>query len=96
VKSDTDNARSWTLFVLFSAPNVTKTGQIKEDIACMRVTVRETERKKPLGRASSKWEINIKMDLREIGWEDVNLIDLDQDRNQWRAVVNMIMNLRVP
>jgi hypothetical protein len=39
---------------------------------------------------------NIKMDLREIGWDGVDWIDLVQDRNQWRALVNTVMNLRVP
>jgi hypothetical protein len=39
---------------------------------------------------------NIKMDLREIGWDGLDWIDLAQDRDQWRALVNMVMNLRVP
>jgi hypothetical protein len=39
---------------------------------------------------------NIKMDLREIGWDDMNWIFLAQDRDQWRALVNTVMNLRVP
>jgi hypothetical protein len=39
---------------------------------------------------------NIKMDLREIGWDGIDWIDLAQDRDQWRALVNMVMNLRVP
>jgi hypothetical protein len=39
---------------------------------------------------------NIKMDLRKTGWDDVNLIDVPQDRDQWRALVNTVMNLRVP
>jgi hypothetical protein len=39
---------------------------------------------------------NIKMDLREIGWGDIDWIDLAQDRDQWRALVNTIMNIRVP
>jgi hypothetical protein len=40
--------------------------------------------------------INIKMDLREIEWDDMDCIDLTQDRDQWRALVNAVMNLRVP
>jgi hypothetical protein len=40
--------------------------------------------------------VNIKMDLREIGWDDGDWIDLAQDRDQWRALVNTIMNLRIP
>jgi hypothetical protein len=43
-----------------------------------------------------RWEDNIRMDLREIGWGDMNLIDLAQDRDQWRALVNTVMELRVP
>jgi hypothetical protein len=39
---------------------------------------------------------NIKMDLREIGWDDMDWIDLDKDRDQWRALVNTVMNLQVP
>jgi hypothetical protein len=39
---------------------------------------------------------NIKMDLREIGWDGMDLIDLAQERDQWRAIVNMVMNLQVP
>jgi hypothetical protein len=39
---------------------------------------------------------NIKMDLREIGWGDVDWIDMAQDRDQWRALVNTVLNLRVP
>jgi hypothetical protein len=42
-----------------------------------------------------RWEDNIRMDLREIGWEDVDWIHLAQDRNQWRAVINTVMNPRV-
>jgi hypothetical protein len=42
------------------------------------------------------WEDNIRMDLRKIGWEGVDWIHLAQDRDQWRVVVDMVMNLRVP
>jgi hypothetical protein len=52
--------------------------------------------KRPLGRPRRRWVNNIKMDLREIGWDAVDWIDLAQDRDQWRALVNMVMNLRVP
>jgi hypothetical protein len=43
-----------------------------------------------------RWVDNIKIDLRETGWDGVDLIDLAQDRDQWRALVNTVMNLRVP
>jgi hypothetical protein len=54
------------------------------------------ERKRPLGRPSRRWVDNIKMDPREIGWGGMDWIDLVQDRDQWRALVNTVMNLRVP
>jgi hypothetical protein len=60
-----------------------------------RIWVRRPEGRKPLGRPRRRWEDNIKMDLREIGI-DANWIQLAQDRVQWRACVNVIMNLLVP
>jgi hypothetical protein len=54
------------------------------------------EGKGPLGRPRHRWVDNIKMDLREIGWRGMDWIDLTQDRDQWRALVNAVMNLRVP
>jgi hypothetical protein len=51
--------------------------------------------KPPLGRPRCRWEDGIKMDLREIGWDDVEWIQLGQDRDRWRAVLNAVMNLRV-
>jgi hypothetical protein len=54
------------------------------------------EGKRSLGRARRRWVDNIKMDLREIGWCGRIWINLAQDRDQWRALVNAIMNLRVP
>jgi hypothetical protein len=54
------------------------------------------ERKRLLGRPRRMWEDNIWMNLKEIGWGGVNLIDLAQDRDQWKAIVNTVMNLRGP
>jgi hypothetical protein len=51
---------------------------------------------KILGRPRRRWEDNIRMDLREIGWSGIDWIDLAQDRDQWRALVNRVMNLWVP
>jgi hypothetical protein len=48
-----------------------------------------------VGRPRHRWVDNIKMDLREIGWDAMDLIDLAQDREQWRDLVNTVMNLRV-
>jgi hypothetical protein len=61
-----------------------------------RILVEKPERKRPLGRPTRRWVENIKMDLREIGWDGVDLIDRAQDRDQWRALVNTVLNLRVP
>jgi hypothetical protein len=54
------------------------------------------ERKRPLGRPRGRWVDNIKMDLKERGLDDVDWIGLAQDRYRWRALVNSVMNLRVP
>jgi hypothetical protein len=54
------------------------------------------EGKRPLGRPRRRWANNIKMDLREIGWDDTDWIDLAQNRDRWKAFVNTVMNLRVP
>ena len=52
--------------------------------------------KRPLGRPRNRWEDDIKMDLQELGCGDVDWIELAQDRGRWRALVNAVMNLRVP
>jgi hypothetical protein len=61
-----------------------------------RVLVGRPEGMRPLGRPRRRWEDNIKMDLRELGIDGANWIRLAQDRVQWRAFVNTVMNLRVP
>jgi hypothetical protein len=58
--------------------------------------VGKPEGERPLGRARHRWVDNIKMDLVEIGWSDVDWIDLAQDWYRCRALANAIMNLRVP
>jgi hypothetical protein len=60
------------------------------------IFVGKPEGKRPLGRPRSKWADNIKMDLREIGWDDMDWIDLAQDKDQWKVLVKTVMNLRVP
>jgi hypothetical protein len=61
-----------------------------------KILVGNPEGKKPLGRPRRRWVDNIKMDLREIGWDALDWIDLAQDRNQWKALVNAVKNFRVP
>jgi hypothetical protein len=60
-----------------------------------RILVGKPEGKRPLGRPRRRWVDNIKTDLREIGWDGMDWIDLAQDRDQWRALVNTVMNIRV-
>jgi hypothetical protein len=69
---------------------------IGEGRCVYRVLAGRSEGKRPLGRLRRRWEDNINMDLREIGIDGANWIQLAQDRVQWRAFVNTIMNLRVP
>jgi hypothetical protein len=61
-----------------------------------RILVGKPEGKRPLGRSRRRWEDIIKMELREIGWGIMDWIDLVRDRDQWGALVNTVMNLRVP
>jgi hypothetical protein len=60
-----------------------------------RILVGKPETKRELGRPRHMWEDNIRIHLRKIGWEDVNWINLAQDRDQWQALVKTVMNLRV-
>jgi hypothetical protein len=61
-----------------------------------RLLVGKPEGKRPLGRPRRRCVDNIRRDLVEVGWGDVVWIDLAQDRNRWRAVVNSVLNFRVP
>jgi hypothetical protein len=61
-----------------------------------RILVGKPKRKRPLERLRRRLLDNIKIDLREIGWDGMDWIDLSQDRDRWRALVNVVMNLRVP
>jgi hypothetical protein len=92
---------------LYSSPNIVRVIKSRKmrwagHVACMgegrgvyRVLVGRPEGKRPLGRPRRRWEDNIKMDLREIGFVGANWIQLAQDRVQWRACVNTVINLRV-
>jgi hypothetical protein len=60
------------------------------------ILVGKPEGKRPLVRPRLRWVNNIKMDLREVGWDGMDSNGLAQDRDQWRALVNTVRNLRVP
>jgi hypothetical protein len=93
---------------LYSSPNIVRViksrrmrwaghvARMEEGRGVYRVLVGRPAGKRPLGRPRLRWEDNTKMDLREIGIDVENWIHLAQDRVQWRACVNEVMNLRVP
>jgi hypothetical protein len=61
-----------------------------------RILVGRSEGRRPLGRPRRRWEDNIKMDLQDVGWVGMDWLAVAQDRDRWRALVNAVMNLRVP
>jgi hypothetical protein len=67
-----------------------------EERNAYNILMGKPEGKRPLGRQRRRRVDNIKMDLTEIGWDGMDWIDMTQDRDQWRALVNTLMNLRVP
>jgi hypothetical protein len=75
------------------AEHVARMGETKNSY---RLLVAKTEGRRPLGRPRRRWLDNIRMDLVELGWGDVDWIGLTQDRGRWRALVNSVSNLRVP
>jgi hypothetical protein len=93
---------------LYSSPSIIRiikarrmrlTGHVArlgEKSKAYRLLVRKPEGKRPLGRPRRSWVDNIRMDLGEVGRGDVDWIGLAQDRNRWRALVNSVLNLRVP
>jgi hypothetical protein len=95
------------LYNLYSSPNIIRMIKSRRmrwagHVAQMRMKrsgysiLMGTPEGRPLGRPRRRWEDNIKIDLREIGWDGMDWIDLAQDRDQWRALVNTEMNLRFP
>jgi hypothetical protein len=66
-----------------------------EERKVYKVRVGKPEGKRSFGRPRRRWENSIRMDLREIGWEDIKWVQLTQDRGHWRAVVSVVKNLRV-
>jgi hypothetical protein len=93
---------------LYSSPSIVRlikarrmrwAGQVArmgEVMGAYNILVGRPEGRRPLGRPRRRWEDNIKMNLREIGFGDVDWIHLAQDRGRWRVLVNTVMNLRVP
>jgi hypothetical protein len=75
------------------AGNVARMGETRN---AYRIMVGMPAGKRLLGRPRRRWVDNIKMNLREIGWDGMDWIDLAQNRDQWRVLVNRVMNLRVP
>jgi hypothetical protein len=68
----------------------------RHDRNAHKILFRKPERKRSLGRFRRRWEDNIRMDLRETEWKDVNLMHLAQNRDWWWVLVNEVMNLWVP
>ena len=93
---------------LYSPPNIVRmiksrrmtwaghVARMGERRGIYRVLVGKHEGKRPLGRPRRRWEDNNKMDLQDVGCGDMGWLELAQDRNRWRALVNAVMNLRVP
>jgi hypothetical protein len=70
--------------------------RIEEKRNAYKLLVGKPEEKRPLGRPRCTWVDNLRMELGEVGWGDVDWIGLTQDRNRLRALVNSVLNLRVP
>ena len=102
------NLRNAELHALYSSPNIIRShksrrlrwagpvAHMEESRNAYRVLVGKPKGKRPLGRPRRRWEDNIKMDLREVGSDSGEWIDLAEDRDQWRAYVRAVMNFRVP
>jgi hypothetical protein len=96
------------LYALYSSPNIIRViksrklrwaghvARMGEMSGAYRALVGKPEGRRALERPRRRWEDNIKMDLLEVRWGDLDWISLAQDRDRWRTLVNAVMNLRVP
>ena len=96
------------LHALYSSPNIIRNlksrrlrwaghvARMDQTRNAYRVLVGKSEGKRSLGRPRRRWENNIKFDLREVGCDPGERIELSEDSDQWRAFVRAVMNLRVP
>jgi hypothetical protein len=93
---------------LYSSPDIVRVIKARSmrwagHVACMgemrgayNILVGKPGERRPLGRPRRRWEDNIKVDIGEVGFGDLDWIHLAHDRDRWRALVNTVMNLRVP
>jgi hypothetical protein len=93
VTGDWRRLRNEEHYDLYQSQNIIQL--IKSRTDAYRVLVGRPEGERLLGKSRPRWEDNIKMDLQGVGWV-IECIDLYEDRDRWRAVVNAVMNLRVP
>jgi hypothetical protein len=96
-----DSYYSQSIIIIIKTKRMRSAGhvaQMREKRNAYRLLVGMPEGKRPLGKPSRGWVDNtgVRMDLVELGWGEVDWIGLAQDRNRWRAVVNSVLNLRVP
>ena len=96
------------LHALYSSPNIIRSlksrrlrwaghvARMEQSRNAYRVLVGKPEGKRHLGRPRRRWEDNIRMDLREVGCDTGEWMDLSEDRDEWQAYVSAVMNLRVP
>jgi hypothetical protein len=82
--------------VVLSSIELVRYATLGEKRNAYRLLVGKPEGKRPLGRPKRRWVDNIEIDLLEIGWGGVDWIGLARDRGKWTALVNAVMNLRVP